>query len=272
MVLLTLIPGDEAIHTPTHTSVHILSYADGNFTAVGVDDARNLINTRRITAPVAEFAPIPAPTARPAAPQAADPALNATAQRIADLQAEIATLQKKLQAAEQRADETAARAADLLAQPEPAPTAIIQPRIEVRSIHDISDDTLARLLNDGWSILHMQMMPRPAFDEDDRLNVVLQRTVTAPQPQPEQRATAVRTITGTVIIEDDDTHPAPQPALNTLVADAPAADFTRAILAQRLPAEQTLAALNNRLKETARAAFNAAPAPLPYMPLGVTSK
>lgn len=58
--------------------------------------------------------------------------------------------------------------------------------IEVRSIYDVSDTTLAKMLNDGWAILYMQIMDRIAIDEDDRLNVVLQRTVPA-EPPPQQK-------------------------------------------------------------------------------------
>lgn len=300
MGLLTLIPGDDAIHTPTQTRVHILSYADGNFTTVAMDSENNLINTRRIVGAVKDFVPLP----RVTAPKSADPGLSATAQRIADLQAQVAALQEKLQCAEASRDEAASRAAELLAQPaqSSAPAAT---RTEVRVLRNTDSIGLAEYLNAGWTVMHMQFVAeRDKYDDGstrgtvNTLNVVLQRTVPNPQPQPEQRAAVPRTVAGTVVpmsqrIDDDDDYEEPDdvPPLPALDPDplmpAPlsmygegqgvgtlsSADFTRAVLSARLPPAQTMELLNNRLKETARAAFNAAPAPAPFVPLmGVSTK
>jgi len=293
MGLLTVIPGDDAIHTPTQTRVHVLSYADGNFTAATLD-AGDRVTGQRITAPVTEFA---AATPRPSSPPSpcngegsgvgTDSALTATAQRIADLQAQMADLHKKLQAAETARDEAASRAAELLAQPEPV--AIAAPRIEVRVERNIGENGLARYLNDGWTIIHTQFVV--LSEDDDQLHVVLQRTVTTPAPQPEQRAAVVRTVAGTVAplsqIGDDDEYddesddvphlPAldpnplmPIPPLSMQWGGVGGGDFTRAVLSARLPHAQKLELLNDRLKSVAREAFNAAPAPLPHIPLGVS--
>lgn len=309
MGLLTLIPGDKAVHLPTDTRVEITGYADGSFTAA-VLDAGDRVTGQRITGSVAEFV-TPNRTPAPKPDEASDawmdkwlspdnPANQATAQRIADLQAQITDLQKKLQQAEASRDEAASRAAELLAQPEPAPkpAAITAPRIEVLVENDIGERELAQYLNDRWTVMHMQFAPERDTYADggtrgtvNTLHVVLQRTTTSPPPQPEARAAAVRTVTGAVVpmskqigdddeYEDDDVPPlpaldplmpaTPKPALNTLVADAtvPAADFTRAVLSARLPPAQTLELLNARMKNVARAAFDASPAPAPYKPLG----
>jgi hypothetical protein len=291
--LQTIIPGDQAVYVPTDTLVHVLSYADGNFTAVPVDAAGNIAHKERITGLVTEFV---AP-ARSAAPKAADPALSATATEIARLQAQVADLQKKLQAAEASRDAAASRAAELLAQPSPTPLhrngegqgVGTNPRVETRIARNVNDVGLARYLNEGWGILHIQFVGFEDEDgeSEDRLNVVLKRTAAPPTPpQPEQRAAVVapapapvRTVTGTVVpmsqqIGDDDEYEAedvpPLPALDPdpLMPTHSAADFTRAVLAARLSTQDTLAMLNDRLKSVARDAYTAFPAPAPYKPLG----
>ena len=284
MGLQTIIPGDQAVYVPTDTLVHVLSYADGNFTAVPVDAAGNIAHKERITGLVTEFV---AP-ARSAAPKAADPALSATATEIARLQAQVADLQKKLQAAEASRDAAASRAAELLAQPA-APVAIAPPRVETIIHRNVNERGLARYLNEGWTILHMQFINITHYDgeEASALHVVLQRTAAPPTPpQPEQRAAVVapapapvRTVTGTVVpmsqqIGDDDEYEAedvpPLPALDPdpLMPTHSAADFTRAVLAARLSTQDTLNLLNDRLKSVARDAYTAFPAPAPYKPLG----
>lgn len=61
--------------------------------------------------------------------------------------------------------------------------------IQVRIIHNISETTLADMLNAGWSVMHMQFIPVPAGYEDtsvEHLNVVLQLAVAdglPPQPK-----------------------------------------------------------------------------------------
>lgn len=52
--------------------------------------------------------------------------------------------------------------------------------IEVRIIHNISETTLADMLNAGWTVMHMQFIEVPAGYKDtsvERLNVVLQYAV-----------------------------------------------------------------------------------------------
>lgn len=52
--------------------------------------------------------------------------------------------------------------------------------IKVRIIHNISETTLANMLGDGWTVMHMQFAEVPAGYEDtsdEHLNVVLQLAV-----------------------------------------------------------------------------------------------
>ena len=241
MGLLTLIPGDNAIHTPTQTRVHILSYADCNFTAVGLDDENNLITTLRIVGPVTDFVP---PISRDAE-KPADPK-PPTAAEIARLQEQITDLQKKLQQVEAERDAAAERAVALIAEASATPPQP-QTRIEVRVERNIGSYEMALLLNEGWGILHMQFMPAPAGYEDtadEHLNVVLQREVPVPPPpQPEARAAApqpapVRTVTGTVVQPE----PAPAPA-------EPADVYASILRRHDLPISERLALMDKHIFE-----------------------
>ena len=231
MGLLTLIPGDIAIHTPTQTRVHILSYADCNFTAVGLDDENNLITTLRIVGPVTDFVP---PISRDAE-KPADPK-PPTAAEIARLQEQITDLQKKLQQVEAERDAAAERAVALIAEAS-APPPQMQTRIETRIEYHVSDSDLAKYLNEGWGILHIQFMY-----EDSRLSnlhVVLQREVPVPPPpQPEQRAAApqpVRTVTGTVV------QPEPAPAAE------PVGVYASILRRSDLPLSERLALMDDHI-------------------------
>lgn len=217
MVLLTLVPGDLAIHKPTNTRVEIIGYADGNFIATTVDETDRK-NGGQITAPTAEFVETK-PAQLVAKPAATDTGLAATAQRIKDLQAQVADLQKKLQQAEAERDAAADRAVALVAEAHAstAPTAPPQTQIETRICHNIGENGLSRYLNEGWGILHIQFMPVVSGYEDtavEHLNVVLQREVPVPPPpQPEARAAVpapVRTVAGTIV--QPEPAPAPEPA------------------------------------------------------------
>jgi len=261
MGLLTLIPGDIAIHTPTQTRVHILSYADCNFTAVGLDDENNLITTLRIVGPVTDFVP---PISRDAE-KPADPK-PPTAAEIARLQEQITDLQKKLQQVEAERDAAAERAVALIAEAS-APPPQMQTRIETRIEYHVSDSDLAKYLNEGWGILHIQFMY-----EDSRLSnlhVVLQREVPVPPPpQPEQRAAApqpVRTVTGTVVQSE----PAPAPAAE------PAGVFAQIIRQHHLPIAERIQMMNQRIVDDVLARSAARnPQPFqsrPLIPTGVQS-
>lgn len=233
MVILSPIPGEHGIHKPTGVQYYISGFVNGQLTGRTADGAT-------ITADMAEFepvAPAPAPVlTEPPAPR--DAMLTATARRISDLQEQIAALQKKLQTVEGERDNAEKMLADLTAST--APAAPPQTRIEVDVREDISGKMLAHLLNEGWGILHMQFMPRPAFDEDDRLNVVLQREVPVPPPpQPEARAAVpapapepVRTVAGTIV--------QPEPA----AAPEPAGVYAEIIRRHDLPIEERLAMMD----------------------------
>lgn len=131
-------------------------------------------------APAATTAPVPIPPLPHGEVGRIDPALSATAQRIADLQAQVVTLQQKLHSAEQRLAEAAERRTS--------------PNIEVHVARNIGEKGLASYLNDGWGILHMQFVV--VSEDDDQLHVVLQRM--PPLPQPEQRPTVAATVAAPV--------------------------------------------------------------------------
>ena len=267
MGLLTLIPGDIAIHTPTQTRVHILSYADCNFTAVGLDDKNNLITTLRIVGPVTDFVPpISRDEEKPADPK------PPTAAEMVRLQEQITDLQKKLQKVEAERDAAAERAVALIAEasaPPPQP----QTRIETRIQTNIGEQGLARYLNEGWGILHMQFIHMTHYDGEQvvALNVVLQREVPVPPPpQPEARAAApqpapVRTVTGTVV----QTEPAPAPAAE------PAGVFAQIIRQHHLPIAERIQMMNQRIVDDVLARSAARnPQPFqsrPLIPTGVQS-
>jgi hypothetical protein len=145
-----------------------------------------------IPAPVAAspVAPEPAPVA------AIDPALSATAQRIADLQMQVATLQQKLNSAEQRLTEATRTS----------------PNIEVCVQRNIGEKGLEKYLNAGWGILHMQFINITHYDgeEASALHVVLQRMTAAPLPTIGARPTM--TATAAVPVPPPIPRPQPQPA------------------------------------------------------------
>ena len=233
MGLLTLIPGDIAIHTPTQTRVHILSYADCNFTAVGLDEKNNLITTLRIVGPVTDFVPpISRDEEKPADPK------PPTAAEMVRLQEQITDLQKKLQQVEAERDAAAERAVALIAEASAPPPQPVGSRILVWTCRDMTDKELGDQLSLGWGILHIQFV-------GDKLNVVLQREEDDEDPpQPEARAAApqpapVRTVTGTVV----QTEPAPAPA-------AEPADVYASILRRHdLPISERLAMMDKHIFE-----------------------
>lgn len=113
-----------------------------------------------------------------------------------------------------------------------------QPAIETRILRDTSESELAKHLNAGWGILHMQFVPTPK--SGDRLNVVLQREVPAEQPAP-GAAEAIRTVTGTIVA-------------------APPASFKSIdeILYSGRPVEEQRQALNQMALERGIASYRAA--------------
>lgn len=240
MVLLTLVPGDLAVHKPTNTRVEIIGYADGNFIATTVDETDRK-NGGQITAPTTEFVETK-PAQLVAKPAAADPGLAATAQRIKDLQAQVADLQKKLQQAEAERDAAADRAVALVAEAR-ASTApavlkpIPNPKILVWILRDATSKELADQLNLGWGILHIQFV-------GDKLNVVLQREEfdEDDDPQPEARAAApapapepVRTVAGTIV--------QPEPA----AATEPAGVYASIIRRHDLPIAERIQMMNQHI-------------------------
>lgn len=265
MVLLNLFPGDIAIHEPTKTRVEIVGFADGNFIAIPVDETDEVTHAKEITAPATEFVKA-SPAQLVAKPAPVDPELAATAKRISELQAQVADLQKKLQKVEAERDAAAERAVALIAEasaPPPQP----QTRIETRIQTNIGEQGLARYLNEGWGILHMQFIHMTHYDGEQvvALNVVLQREVPVPPPeQPEQRAAApqpVRTVTGTVVQSE----PAPAPAAE------PNGVFAQIIRQHHLPIAERIQMMNQRIVDDVLARSAARnPQPFQHRPLITT--